>query len=169
MIERLIVRLLTALAPPHLRNWIVAMLAEGQQLDGRDRLSWYCAAAKVAVTLRAVRSAFLQASALALAMLVVDWAWGALFPALALIALSAVVLTRSAVRNSIAAPIVAGGTLPLAHGIANWVPALRPQYQFAPLDLRDWATLAAVGAIGLCAVRIAGALWTARDSVSGDR
>lgn len=142
-----------------MREWIEASLAEAAYLESRERPGWYVSVIGVAVALRLRHSALmLQAAALALALILVDWTWGALVPALALMSFSAAVLTRGSAQQSRAALWVAGGTLPVAHAVANWVPELRPSYQYAPLDLRDWAILAAVGAIGVCAVQIADAL-----------
>jgi len=161
---RLIERLITAIAPPHNRDWTEAMVAEAYDLRGRERLNWYVDAVWVAMALR-IRAwgGLLQAGSIAFLLLVVDWTSGALIPALALIALSAAILTRSSTHHGRRALLVAAGTLPAAHAIANWVPALRPHYQFAPLDLRDWAILAAVAVIGICMVRVADASWRAWD------
>jgi len=155
--RRLAEKLLVNVAPRRVRGWIVAMIAEAQCLDSGERLGWYRAAAQIAISQRLSDLALpLQATALAAVMVTVDWLSGNLVPALALIALSAVVLTRSS--TGWIPMTVAGGGLPLAHAIANWVPALRPQYQYAPLDVRDWVILACVGAIGVSAVQVATAL-----------
>jgi len=159
--NRLMYRLLAAVAPAHRREWIAAMFSEAHHLQGRERISWYAAAAGMAFASRVSHSAlFIEAIALAMIMIAVDWTSGALLPALLLIGLSAAVLTRVSASRSRAAVLVAGGTLPLTHAIANWVPQLRPHYQYAPLDLRDWTILAAVAAIGIAAVRIAEMLRT---------
>lgn len=155
--------LLLALAPPKDREWIAAMLAETQSLADGERLLWHVGAGRVALAMRIRHWApTLEASALAVLMIAVDWASGALLPALILIAASAAILTRAS-RGSAAALMVTAGILPLAHALANWLPQLRPHYQYAALDLRDWCILAAVGAIGICAVQVASALWDLWD------
>ena len=159
MMRTFIERLVIAVTPPHMRHWTLAMLIEAQSLEGRARLGWYASAAKVALTLRLVHArCWIIAVGLATTMIAVDWIWGDLLPALALIALAAALLTGASAANDRLAPFVAGGTLPAAHAIANWVPAIRPHYQYAPLNVMDWAMLFAVAAIGFCAVRIAIAL-----------
>jgi hypothetical protein len=150
-----LVRLLLLLAPARSREWIKAIICEASQLDSAEQAPWLVAAARFALSERArtaVPTAY--ASSLAITMLFVDWTSGALVPALGLIGLSAVVLTQSS-RGRLLPLAVASGTLPIAHAVANWVPGLRPDYQYAPLDLRDWVILAAVAAIGVCAVRVA--------------
>jgi hypothetical protein len=166
---QLLRRILTAIAPAELHDWIDGVLAETPYLPSRERIGWYVSAVRVAVAFRISRSALsLQAGLLAVTLVVVDWTWGALLPALALIGVSAAVLARGSVDRSRAALWVAGGTLPVAHAVANWVPRLRPSYQYAPLDLRDWAILAAVGGIGLCAVRIADAFRSGWNRFGGN-
>lgn len=168
MMLLLLRRLILIVASPDTREWIAAMFAEACDIPGPARLGWYVAAARVALGSRMrVWSLALQSGAFALLMFSVDWISGALLPALALIAISAAVLTRNPQRRH-AAFLVAAGTLPLAHAVVNWVPALRPHYQYAPLDLRDWIILAFVAAIGFCAVQISSALWSARDLARAD-
>jgi hypothetical protein len=159
---RLLHRALIAIAPPQMREWIGAMLSEAHDLSDRERVQWYLAAARVGIVSRISDSRLVQATALAVILIVVDWIWGALLPALALIGLSAAVLTRVPSGNTRPALLVAGGTLPLAHAIANWMPWLRPEYQYAALNLMDWSILAAVAGVGFCAVRIADAIWRIR-------
>ena len=167
--RRLLDRFLIAMAPAERRDWVAAMLAEADCLQGRDRLDWYAAAAAVSFSLRLRGWGLaLTAVAFALIMVLVDWTSGALLPALALIGLAAAVLTRSSMGSSRVALMVAGGTLPAAHAIANWVPRLRPHYQYAPLHFRDWAILLAVAAIGLCTVRVADAYRAARNFARSD-
>ena len=159
---RFLSRIILAIAPKLSREWIAAMLTEADHVPNGDRVAWHAGAVRLALAARVRHWSFpLSGGALALAMLAVDWTSGALLPALALIALSAAVLTRGP-KNEGGALVVAAGTLPVAHAIANWMPILRPHYQYASLDRWDWAILAAVAGIGCCAVRIATAFWKVR-------
>lgn len=152
-------RLILRLTPVRGQEWIAAILAEADYLEEADeRMGWCVAAAWVAIRQRLIDLApSLLAITLAAIMILVDWTWGALLPALVLIALSA-----ATIRKLANALIVAGATLPVAHAIANWVPFLRPDYQYKPLDVKDWTILAAVAAMGCCAVQVAGILRAAR-------
>ena len=148
-------RALLAIAAPSAREWIAAMFSEAREAGRRDRFSWYAGAVRIALASRIRHWApLLRATVLAALMLTIDWTSGAFLPALVLIGVSAGVLARGSMRRSGVALVVAAGTLPIAHAIANWIPALRPHYQYVSLDLRDWMVLVTVFGIGICAVRV---------------
>jgi hypothetical protein len=153
MNERFLERLLIALTLPRDRPWIEAILAEADLLPSPERRAWQLAAARLALC-SWLGSTLPAALAMATALIAVDWLSGALLPAIALMFLAAVILRRGPENGRSVSLAVSAGTLPAAHAFANWVPQLRPHYQYARLDLRDWAILATIGLIGVCLVRI---------------
>jgi hypothetical protein len=152
-------RILMLIAPARYADWIAGMLIEADTLPRPARFLWRASSVFVATGMR-VRESELQvhAGCLAVTMILIDWVWGAFVPALFMIGLSATVLTRRSREARVTAFVVVAGTLPLAHSLANWVPALWPHYQYAPLDGRDWLILVLVAGIGVCSVRLAEAV-----------
>ena len=137
-------RLAAWLAPRDRSHWLGAMRNEEQFLvDQAARNAWLRSALAVSLWLR-LTSYMFEALMLMAAMIYVDWAWGDALSALYLIAASTLALLCRKPFRIVPAVIVAGGTLPLSHAIANFDSRLWPYYQFAPLDLHDWATLALV-------------------------
>ncbi len=145
----------SSIAPARYADWIKAALAEASTLPQPARFRWYASALLLAFALRLKAWRIpLQALGLALMMVILDWTWGALIPALIAAALSAALLVRELEYGRIAAMIVSAGTLPIAHAVANLVPPLWPHYQYAPLGGRDWMALALFAVAAFCAVRI---------------
>ena len=148
-------RVLGRIVPTGRARWIAAMYGEAAHLPAPYRLGWMMSAVYLVLVLLArAHAASLLATGWAALLILVDWTDGGWTPALTLMSLAAFTLGRiGAFRLAL---LTAAGTLPLAHTIANFVPSLRPFYQFAPLTLTDWLVLSSVAVIGFALVKIMG-------------
>lgn len=139
-------RLLIAMAPSDRAHWIIAMRAEAEALPQESgSLSWLSGAAWNAMKLRWSETGYAtEATALAGTMIAVDWISGSALPALVLITATSLLIVSRRPHHVLPATVIAGGTLPIAHAVANLDRALWPHYQFRPLDGRDWMILSLV-------------------------
>jgi len=144
MISAWLWRVIMALAPADKAQWITAMRAEAAALpQDSDSVIWLRGATWAALRLRWSDTGYAtEAAALAAAMIAVDWLSGAALPAILFIAITALVIISRCRHHVWPATVVAGGTLPLAHYLANLDRSLWPYYQFKPLDRSDWLILA---------------------------
>jgi len=141
MIEAWLWRLAARFMPSTDTRWILAMRGEAEGLPATQRLVWVFGALATALRLSATTSDTLLAGSLIGAMVTIEWLSGDALPALVLIGTTATILVRRAPHRVWEATLIAGGALPFAHAIANFVPPLWPHYQFERLGLYEWATL----------------------------
>jgi hypothetical protein len=132
-------------APAAAREWAEAMIAEADSLDRPvRRRAWLAECLMAVVRLRSADAAtgyFALYLLLAGVMIRIDWGSDAAAPSLALLFASGILLGYLEPAKAWRGGLLAGGTLPLAHALANFHPPLWPFYQYKPLDGLDWLIL----------------------------
>lgn len=140
--ERLALLAVRVLFGAKRRDWFDAMASEAAHLrPGFERVGWIGGLLAAGLKLRCAGSLNglnSHHAASAAMLMLLEWRSGAVVIVLPAVLLLTASLAYAFVTTPLALALLPGTALIVAHTIADFVPPIRPWYQYSPLSGADW-------------------------------